>query len=94
MENQKQACSQELRDPQKVDLLDQKSGLFEPHPPQPFYNTKTPFLAHFLAKSGSFGIFGVAPPAPPLAMGLIRSIANQEHGAHNIIPIAGLHSLV
>ena len=54
-----------LRDPQKVNLLDTKSGLFEPNPLNP--PTKTPFLAHFVAKSGPLGRFGgcVAPPAPP-----------------------------
>ena len=57
-----------------MDLLDPKSGLFfQPHPSYP--PTKTPFLAHFVAKSGSFGRFGgcVAPPhppPPPLATGL------------------------
>ena len=35
-------------DPKKVDLLDPKSGLFEPHPLNP--PTKNPFLAHFVAK--------------------------------------------
>ena len=53
-----------VQDPPKVDLSDPKSGLFEltPNPP-----TKTPFLAHFVAKSGSFGRFGgcIAPPHPP-----------------------------
>ena len=43
--------------PQKLDLLDPKSGLFEPHPLNP--TTKIPFLAHFLAKSGAFGRLGV-----------------------------------
>ena len=51
-----------------------KSGLFWTSPPLPYPPTKTPFLAHFVAKSGPFGRFGgcVAPPAPPppLATGL------------------------
>ena len=34
-------------EPPKVDLLDPKSGLSEPHPLNP--PTKIPFLAHFLA---------------------------------------------
>ena len=37
----------------KIDLLDQKSGLFEPHPLNPL--TNTPFVAHFVAKGGPFG---------------------------------------
>ena len=41
--------------PQKVDLLDPKSGLFEPHLLNP--PTKTPFLAHFVAKSGPLSRF-------------------------------------
>ena len=54
-----------VRDPKKVDLLDPKSGLFEPHPLNP--PTKTPFLAHFVAKSAPFGRFWVMrrTPAPP-----------------------------
>ena len=41
-----------------------KLGLFEPHPLNP--PTKIPFLAHFVAKSGPFGRFGIAnPPSPP-----------------------------
>ena len=50
------------QNPKKVDLLDPKSGLFEPHPLNP--PTKTPFLAHFVAKSGPLGRFGgcFAPP--------------------------------
>ena len=50
-----------VQDPQKVNF-------FEPHPPYPYPPTKTPFLAHFVAKSGPFGRLGggcVAPPAPP-----------------------------
>ena len=48
--------------PKKVDLLDPKSGLVEPHPPYPL--TKTSFLVHFVAKSGPFARFRgcVAPP--------------------------------
>ena len=41
-----------VQDPSKVDLLDPKSGFFE-HPLKP--PTKTPFVAHFVAKSGPFG---------------------------------------
>ena len=55
-----------MLDPQKVDLLDPKSGLFEPHPLNP--PTKNPFLAHFVAESGPFGRFGGGashPPHPP-----------------------------
>ena len=48
--------------PPKVDLLDPKSGLVEPHPLNP--PTKTPFLVHFVAKSGPFARFGgcIVPP--------------------------------
>ena len=57
--------------PKEVDLLDAKSGLFEP----PSYHpaTKTSFLAHFVAKSGPFARLGGAshPATPPLATGLI-----------------------
>ena len=58
----------EVRDPQNVDLLDPKS---EPHPLNP--PTNTPFLAHFMTKSGPFGRFGVVrcTPRTPLATGLI-----------------------
>ena len=47
----------EMRDHQNVDLLNPKSGLFEPYPLNP--PTKTPFLAHFVTKSGPFGRFEV-----------------------------------
>ena len=49
--------------PQNVNLLDPKSGLFKPRPPL----TNTPFLAHFVAKSGPFGRFVRVrhTPAPP-----------------------------
>ena len=59
-----------VQDSKKVDLLVPRSGLFEPHPLNP--PTKTPFLAHFAAKSGPLGRLGgcVALPAPPLATGL------------------------
>ena len=54
-----------VRDPPKVDLFDPKGGLFEPHPLNP--PSKTPFLVHFVAKSGPFGRFGGVshPPHPP-----------------------------
>ena len=55
-----------VRDPQRVDILDPKSGLFLTSPPYP--PTKTPFLAHFVTKSGPFGRFGGGashPPHPP-----------------------------
>ena len=56
-----------VQDPPKVDLLDSKSGLFEPHPLNPL--TKAPFLVHFMAKSGPFDRSGVYctpyPPPPP-----------------------------
>ncbi len=46
-----------------------KSGPFGPNPPR-----KTPILAHFVAKSGPFGRFGVVRRTPtlplPLATGL------------------------
>ena len=48
----------EVRDSPKVDFLD----LTPLNPP-----TKTPFVAHFVAKSGHFGRFGTPPP---LATGL------------------------
>ena len=71
-----------VRDPPKVDLLDPKSGRFWTSPPYP--PTKTPFLAHFVAKSGPFGRFGgcIAPTAP-LATGLV--LAN-----YNLIPMTPL----
>ena len=52
----------EVQDPQKWTFWTQKVDFFEPHPPYP--PTKTPFLAHFVAKSGPFGRFGgcIAPP--------------------------------
>ena len=54
-----------VREPQKVDLLDQKSGLFEPHPLN--RPTKNAFLAYFVTKSGPFGRWGGAshPRTPP-----------------------------
>ena len=57
-----------VQNPQNVDLLDPKSGLFEPHPLNPLTNTL--FFAHFVAKSGPFGKFGGvhhthSPPPPP-----------------------------
>ena len=42
-------------EPPKVDFWDLKSGLFEPHPLNP--PTKTPFWAHFVAKSRHFARF-------------------------------------
>ena len=58
--------------PKKWTFWTQKVDFFEPHPP--YLPTKTPFLAHFVAKSGPFGRFGgcVAPPAPPLVTGLTK----------------------
>ena len=53
--------SGEVRNPQKVNLLDQKSGLFERNPLNP--PTKTSFLAHFVAKSGPFAKFSYRPAA-------------------------------
>ena len=65
MEQKKQARiqdqSEEVRNPLKVDHLDPKSGLFEHHPPQPSYK----FLAHSVAKSGPFDIFGMVRCTPP-----------------------------
>ena len=54
-----------VQDPKKWTFWTQKVDFFEPHPPYP--PTKTPFLAHFVAKSGLFGRFGgcVTPPHPP-----------------------------
>ena len=52
----------EVWGPPKVDLLDPKSGLFEPHPLN--LPTKTQFLVHFVAKSGPFGMFGVVRRTP------------------------------
>ena len=48
-----------------MDLLNPKSGLYEPHPLNP--PTKTQFLAHFMTKNGLFERFGVVrrTPAPP-----------------------------
>ena len=67
----------EVRDSQKVDLLDPKGRHFGPHPLNP--PTKTPFLIHFVAESGSFGRFGEMTTSiwlkcTPLAMGLRTSI--------------------
>ena len=47
----------------KCGPFDQKNGLSEPHPLNPL--TKTPFLAHFVTKSGPFGRFGVVASHPP-----------------------------
>ena len=41
-----------VRNPQNVDLLDPKSGLFEPHPPPLTLLQKNPFLVPFVAKAG------------------------------------------
>ena len=55
----------------KCETLGPKGELFEPHPPHPL--TKTPFLAHFVTKSGPFGRFGgcvARTLRTPLATGL------------------------
>ena len=83
-----EVCSQdriwEGAEPPEVDLLDPKSGLFEPHPLNP--PTKTPFLVHFVAKSGPFARFGGVecashPSQPP---GL-HSQNNQNLNCLNLI---------
>ena len=52
-----------LRNPKYVDILDPKSGLFELHP---LTLLQTPIFAHFVAKSGAFGMGGALhPPHPP-----------------------------
>ena len=53
-----------VRNPKYVDILDPKSGLFELHP---LTLLQTPIFAHFVAKSGAFGMGGgcIAPTAPP-----------------------------
>ena len=54
-----------LRNPKYVDILDPKSGLFELHP---LTLLQTPIFAHFVAKSGAFGMGGggaLHPPHPP-----------------------------
>ena len=58
-----------VRNPLKVDLLDPKSELFGTSPPYP--PIKTPFLVHFVPKSGPFGKFGgcIAPPRTPPGYG-------------------------
>ena len=70
-----------VQDPQKVGLLEPKSGLFEPHPLNPPTFTKTPFLAHFVAESGPFGRFGgcIIPPSyrPDDTLGCMASIRRQ-----------------
>ena len=58
-----------VQNPPKVGLLDPKSGLFEPPPPQPSH--KTPFLAHFMTKSGLPDLGGCVAPPHPLATGLV-----------------------
>ena len=60
--------SGEVRNSPKVDLLDPKSGLFEPHPLNP--PTKAPFLAHFVATVDLLAdLGGVSNPCIPLATG-------------------------
>ena len=50
--------SEEVRNPPKVDLLDQKIDFLNLTPLNP--PSKTPFLAHFVGKSGTFARFGGA----------------------------------
>ena len=52
-----------LQNPQNVDLLDPKSGLFEPHPLDPL--TNNPFLPILWLKVGPFGRFDLLTPPPP-----------------------------
>ena len=51
----------EVRDPTNVDLLDPKVDFLNLTLLNPLTD-KTPFLAHFVAKSGPFGRFRVDPP--------------------------------
>ena len=55
-----------MRDPKYVNLLDPKSGLFEPHPLNPLTKNKTKqnktkqktFLTHFVTESGPLADLG------------------------------------
>ena len=78
-------------DPQNVDLLNPKSGLFEPHPLNPL--TKTPVLAHFVTKSGPFGRFGRVSRTPhPLAMGLVAfKTLGADDAVHKLLHKIKMH---
>ena len=61
--------SGQVRSPPKVDLLDSKSGLFEPHPPQPSYIKKKNIFGplkkvDLLPHLG--GVLQTTPPPPGL----------------------------
>ena len=100
-DNFEQACSQDwfggVRDSKKVDLLDLKSGLFEPHSPLPSY--KNPMFGQFCGWKWTFwhilGVrmfnFGLGQSAISLRGGLASSTSRYLSYFHHLAFQKPLH---